>query len=93
MNKLYILFALFLSGCACKGVTGVVYNQHGYIRHVFKDSPAEEAGLMPGDIILNPGELKGKVGSTANVRFKRGYVEETIAIKRMCVDDLSHEKW
>lgn len=56
-----------------------------YVKHVIDGSPADEAGILPGDIILKVGywsyrwfdlrrlnkKLSGKVGKTIHLRLKR----------------------
>lgn len=65
------------------------------IKEVFKDSPADKAGLRPGDLLTqiddneiadlqeNAGELlKGSPGSTVNLTFLRQGETKTTALKR-----------
>ena len=67
-----------------------------YITQVFKDTPAEEAGLMPNDILtaLDGETLKGKTTSdlanvikkgtksTFKLTYKRGDTEKTVTVSK-----------
>jgi C-terminal processing protease CtpA/Prc len=66
-----IILSLTLIGCAGSGVIGVVYNQKGIVRSVFKESPAEKAGILVDDRILNTKDLRGAVGSMCRVKVER----------------------
>jgi C-terminal processing protease CtpA/Prc len=54
------------------------------------DTPASRAGLLPGDFILNPGELgtNFEEGHVLNLRVSRDGVEMaiTVAVRRICQD-------
>lgn len=67
-----LLAAGWLLGCASPGGIGVMYNKKGVVKYVFEHSPAENAGLMLEDMILNTKELRGPIGSMCHVRWKRG---------------------
>ena len=96
MRYLIMLLTVLFVGCASigkPGAIGVLYNQNGIVRQVFPGSPAEKAGLMINDKILNTKELRGAIGSYATVRYVRNgqtYVEKIV---RMDVEDLEHGKW
>lgn len=67
-----------------------------YITQVFKDTPAEEAGLMPNDILvaLDGEKLEGKTSSdlanaikkgtksTFKLTYKRGDTEKTVTVSK-----------
>ena len=67
-----------------------------YITQVFKDTPAEEAGLMPNDILiaLDGEKLEGKTSSdlantikkgtkrTCKLTYKRGDTEKTVTVSK-----------
>lgn len=77
-----LLLSLWLYGYISniQGMIGIVWNpvDHGIIR-VYKNSPAEEMGILPGDIVLKidgswDGEIEGTPGTKVNLTIKRGDV-------------------
>lgn len=87
IKKLLLVLMLATTvGCASSGGIGVLYNKKGVVKYVFENSPAEEAGIETEDTILNPKELRGKIGTICRVRWQRGAVLYTRDIKRADVD-------
>ena len=84
---------LFLTACASPGVIGVGYNKKGVVKYIYKESPAEKAGIMLEDIILNPKKLRGPIGSICHVEFKRDNVLMKKDIERVDVDSLKGESY
>jgi predicted metalloprotease with PDZ domain len=90
------LVFLIMTACAGPGAIGVAYNQEGIVRYVFKNSPAEKAGIVVGDKILNRKELRGDIGTMCRVKVEREgqYIEKLI--QRLDVDKLTqqdHGSW
>ena len=83
-----------MAGCSCKGVIGVVYNQNGVVKRVFENSPADKAGILIGDKILDRTSTRGSVGSTAQVKWVTPEIGlKQAPIKRVCVDTLGADQW
>lgn len=74
MRFIALFIALSLAGCASPGGIGVLYNKKGVVKYVFEASPADAAGMEVEDLILNPKELRGKIGTVCHVRWQRGAV-------------------
>lgn len=83
---------LYLSA-PCTGVIGVVYNQHGVVRHVFPNSPADKAGIEVGDIIHDRRSTRGKPETEVLVKWKRDEIENETVMVRTCTDNLQRDKW
>lgn len=86
MKLLLSMLMVFAVGCASSGGIGVLYNKKGVVKHVFENSPAEEAGIELEDVLLNRKELRGKVGTMCKVRWQRGAVIYTKNIVRADVE-------
>lgn len=96
MRYLIAILLTFIVGCASTGkpgAIGVLYNQEGIVRQVFPNSPAEKAGIMINDKILNPKDLRGKIGTYALVKFVRQGATYELRIVRMDVDKLEQGSW
>lgn len=91
MKLLLTLSLLLAAGCASKGAIGVAYNRQGVVKVVFTGSPAEKADIRVEDIILNPKELRGPIGSICHVKGSRAGVEYEKAVKRADVN--SFQRW
>jgi hypothetical protein len=74
MKYLLLLLPLILVNCASPGGIGVLYNKKGVVKHVFENSPANAAGIMLEDVLLNKKDLRGKIGTICRVRWQRGTV-------------------
>lgn len=58
------------------GGIGVEYqnygNGEGLISRVFPGYPAERAGLVPGDVLLNNDDILGEIGTKVTISYRRG---------------------
>lgn len=75
------------------GGIGIVFStRDGRIGKVFKYYPGSDAGLQPGDVILNPpvGQIKGEIGTPVAITYRRGdeIHKVTIVRGRICTRDL-----
>ena len=67
---------------------------------VFRDSPAQKAGLLPGDLILEvdgvpfkgsesseaASNIRGKAGTSVNITYSRGGQQNTVSIVRAAIN-------
>lgn len=72
MRYLLLVFILILVNCASPGGIGVLFNRKGIVKYVFANSPAQKAGIILEDLLLNPKDLRGPIGSMCIVKWKRG---------------------
>ena len=94
MNKLLISLLLFTSGCACNGAVGIMYGHStGRIDYALSGTEAEKWDLQPGDILLNPEELKGKPGKEVIVKILRGTQVLEFKTKLVCIDAILNKVW
>ena len=93
--KILVVFILLLTliSCASQGIIGVIYNQYGVVRRVFKDSPAEKAGIIIGDKILNPHQLKGTIGTQCLVKIQRDGLFFEKLVERVNAKKLKTDQW
>jgi C-terminal processing protease CtpA/Prc len=100
MLKSTILIAsvlLFGSASNVPGRIGITCN-HGWslfskkyhISHVYKDSPAEKAGLLKGDLIIavDDVDILGSAGTFVNLTIQRGEKTFKVIIKRCPYTDI-----
>lgn len=74
------------------------------VKEVFPGSPAEEVGLLPGDLITQIGELslnidnqeeaiaslrKGEDGSIVNITYRRDNQDQAIEVARKTMDEIT----
>lgn len=86
-------FMLFELTKPCPGVIGVVYNQQGIVRDVYNNSPADKAGIMLDDKILDRRSTRGKPGTVATVKYIRNGELNVVEVDRVCVNDLDGRTW
>lgn len=73
-------------GHGAKGRIGILYDPvHHRVVKVYGNTPAEEAGIMPGDIILhvNDKDITGPSYTKVNLTIKRGKRVITFEIERI----------
>lgn len=72
------------------GGIGVLYsNGEGEVQTVYRGYPAEQNGILPGDIILNAGQIRGDVGTPVVINVLRGSLNLQIEVTRakICLED------
>lgn len=86
------LLLLLLTGCTCKGVIGAAYDSDSVVAYTYSGSPAEKAGVLPGDELIDAKDIPGKKGSEVIFRIIRENKVLTMKATRQCVDDIKEWK-
>lgn len=75
------------------GVGLLYFGMDGTVEKVYKNYPAYNAGVEPGDQVVNMGEIRGEIGTDVTIQVMRGSLRLDFPVKRgkICLEDAIKE--